>query len=362
MEVAKPKKIAFCITCMNRLHHLQQTLEKNIRDNYLPEDVEFVLLDYNSKDGLDEWIRQNMQTHIDTGILVYYKTLEPEYYFRSHSRNMAFRLANAGILCNLDADNFLGEGFASFTINEFAAHESVFYTSDESSHDTFGRICVKQNDFLLIKGYNESLQGYGYEDVDLFDRLIKNGLERKFFHNPEFYRSVIHSKAERISNEYMIKNMEQMYITYINPYSSGILLLYRDYTFHHCILIDTPHLYRLPRFLIPDNYTEERNEVTLQEDYLKGRWQDKDNEIILHQNRNTEAFPKNESRIYYQNCPYYRILDKELETELIILLNVAMNRYSAQKQLRENQAVNTDGFGKGCVFKNFDWNTKIVLS
>jgi hypothetical protein len=31
----KPKKLAFCITCMNRLQHLQQTLEKNILDNYL---------------------------------------------------------------------------------------------------------------------------------------------------------------------------------------------------------------------------------------------------------------------------------------------------------------------------------------
>ena len=354
----KTKKIAFCITCMNRLHHLQQTLEKNIRDNYLPNEVEFVLLDYNSQDGLDEWIRQNMQQYIDIGILIYYKTLEPVYYFRSHSRNMAFRLANAEILCNLDADNFLGNGFASFMIEEFSKQNSIFYTSDDSSHDIFGRICVKQNDFLSIKGYNESLQGYGYEDVDLFDRLIKNGLKRKYFLNPEFYRSVLHSKAERVSNEYMIKNMERMYISYINPWSSGILLLYKDHTFHHCTLTDTPHLYRLPRFLRPDNYTEERNEVTLQEDYRQGNWQKINNEILLDQ----DVFPNEASEIYCQNRSYYLISDKELETELVILLTVAMNRYSAQKQLRENQAVNTDGFGKGCVFKNFDRNTKIVLS
>jgi hypothetical protein len=28
-------KISFCITCMNRLSHLQETLPKNIHDNYL---------------------------------------------------------------------------------------------------------------------------------------------------------------------------------------------------------------------------------------------------------------------------------------------------------------------------------------
>jgi len=87
----KPKKIAFCTTCMNRMHHLRQTLEKNIQDNHLPDRVEFIVLDYNSQDDLEQWLRQNMKSYINTGILVYYKTFEPEYYLRSHSRNMAFR-------------------------------------------------------------------------------------------------------------------------------------------------------------------------------------------------------------------------------------------------------------------------------
>lgn len=37
------KQISFCITCMNRLAHLQKTLEKNILDNFLVNDVEFVI-------------------------------------------------------------------------------------------------------------------------------------------------------------------------------------------------------------------------------------------------------------------------------------------------------------------------------
>jgi len=347
---------------MNRLHHLQQTLEKNIQDNYLPEEVEFVLLDYNSKDGLEEWVKQNMQQYIDVGILVYYKTYEPEYYLRSHSRNMAFRLAKAEILCNLDADNFLGKGFAAFMIEEFAKQEPVFYTSNDSSHDIFGRVCVRQGDFLSIKGYNETLQGYGYEDVDLFDRLKKIELKRKYFLNPEFYHSILHSKAERVADEYMMKNKERMYITYINPYLSGILLLYKDYTFIHSTLVDTPHLYFLPHFLLPDNYVEERNEVTLSEDWQKGNWQETNREIVLTENDNTSVFSKEDSEIYYQHCKYYLISDKELEAELVILLSVAMNRYSAQKQLRENQAVNPEGFGKGCVYKNFDNESKIILT
>ena len=62
------KQISFCITCMNRLKHLQETLEKNILDNFLVDEVEFVVLDYNSQDGLEEWIAQSMMKYIEMGI------------------------------------------------------------------------------------------------------------------------------------------------------------------------------------------------------------------------------------------------------------------------------------------------------
>ena len=52
------KQISFCITCMNRLKHLKN-FEKNILDNFLVDEVEFVVLDYNSQDGLEEWIAQS---------------------------------------------------------------------------------------------------------------------------------------------------------------------------------------------------------------------------------------------------------------------------------------------------------------
>lgn len=120
------KQISFCITCMNRLKHLQETLEKNILDNFLVDEVEFVVLDYNSQDGLEEWIAQSMMKYIEMGILVYYRTTEPAYYRRSHSRNMVFRLAEGEVVCNLDADNYLGRGFAEFMLKNLTI-KSVYF-------------------------------------------------------------------------------------------------------------------------------------------------------------------------------------------------------------------------------------------
>jgi len=181
------KKISFCITCMNRRHHLEKTLKKNIQDNYLPGNVEFVLLDYNSSDHLEEWVNEEMGNYITSGLLVYYKTKTPVYYHRSHSRNMVFRLAKGDILCNLDADNFLGEGFALNMIDEFSRNSNIFYTSDLSLNDIFGRVVMLSEDFFSIRGYNELLEGYGFEDVDLYVRLLNRELKHMIFTHSFYY-------------------------------------------------------------------------------------------------------------------------------------------------------------------------------
>jgi hypothetical protein len=341
--------------------HLQQTLEKNILDNYLLEEVEFVLLDYNSKDGLGEWIQQNMQQYIESGILVYYKTFEPEYYLRSHSRNMAFRLANAEILCNLDADNFLGKGFALFIIDEFTKHELIFYTSDCSFQDIFGRVCVLQKDFYIARGYNEALTGYGYEDVDFFTRLYKVGLTQKYFYNPEFYKVIHHSKNERISEEYMIKNTKLMYISYRSPYQTTVLLLYNNHIMEQYTLIDNPHLNSLILSVNDNAFTNERGRITIQENFQKGKWQQEENRIIVQTDNNSVIFEYESSEFNCQGNIYYVVNDSELETELIILLTSAINFHKAKKQTDKNRLVNPDGFGMGTAFKNFNIDKEITL-
>ena len=355
------KKLAFCITCMNRLYHLQETLEKNILDNYLPEDVEFILLDYNSTDGLEEWVRQNMQSYIDTGILVYYKTIEPEHYHRSHSRNMSFRLSNAEILCNLDADNFLGEGFASFIINEFENNDNIFYTSNISFGDIVGRVAVRKEDFLKIKGYNEALQGYGCEDTDLIARLTQSGLTQKRFDNPAFYHCIQHSNEERVKEEFMAKNTERVYISYINPYCSCVLLLFKDFTCRHYTIVDSPHLFYLLPDSFPKDYIASTEGISLKEDCQQGAWETNDNQILITENGDTVTFQSDSQKIQYQNRDYYPVEDEELRTDLFFVLTLAANRFMGTHQMQSCEAVNPSGFGIGTVFKNFDNQTKILL-
>jgi len=359
----KTKKLSFCITCMNRLNHLQQTLEKNIRDNYLKDEVEFVLLDYNSQDGLSEWINSQMKKYVDEGILVYYHTTEPSFYFRPHCRNMAFRLANTPLICNLDADNFLGKGFAQFMLQEFSKQDNIFYTNNYSCHDTFGRSCFKKEDFLSVRGYNEALKGYGYADIDFFNRLRKAGLSQLFFHNPEFYHYIKHSKAARTVDELLTKNTDRMYISYINPSTSGILLLNKDYTTERYAMVDNIHLNPLVEYSnVIEQFTDERNRIVLREDRITGIWSEDNDTISILENNVGHVLPREANPIDFMGLTYYKVEDDELKTEIIILLSSAFNYHEACKQMNCQSEVNPDGFGKGIVYKNFDLSKEIILT
>jgi len=84
-------RISFCTVCMNLLHHLKETLPQNLIDSENYEHLEFVLRDYNSDDGLVDYIKKNFSTYLLTGRLLYFRTLSPQNLNRSHSRNLAFQ-------------------------------------------------------------------------------------------------------------------------------------------------------------------------------------------------------------------------------------------------------------------------------
>ncbi len=358
------KKISFCITCMNRCHHLKETLKKNIKDNYSLTDVEFILLDYNSSDNLEEWIKKEMYDYIRSGILVYYRTTTPIYYHRSHSRNMAFRLSEGNILCNLDADNFLGKGFALKMINEFSQSTNIFYTSNLSSNDIFGRVLMLSKDFFAIRGYNESLEGYGFEDVDLYMRLLNKGLKQMIFTNQLYYNYIKHSKMDRIANEKFVNNMHSLYISYIDPYTSDILFLYNDYKFEYGTFIDTKaqNLYNeIKCNSIINNFTLDNREILLKGKLISDKWEETEDKIQFNIDRKLFSFTKNSQSFQADGKIYYIVSDYEFSIDLLLLLSTMRNIYESNEIIKKNKTVNSTGFGRGIVYKNFDYRNKIIL-
>jgi len=335
MSIA-PLKISFCTTCMNRIEHLQRTLPQNFKDNADYPNIEFVILDYNSTDGLEQWMKKNFTKWQEK--VVYYKTLQPQNYARSHSRNMAFRLATGDILCNLDADNFAGKNFAGFINQIFSSNCEVYLAAQKDNlQDIGGKICFKKSDFENIRGYDEEIINFGFEDNDFKNRLTKSGLIPKYFNHDKFTKVIMHNDVYRIKNERIYKNLSRLFVKKISPWQTQILFIFNDSTFESAEIID--NLYR-PAATV------------------SGRIQPLDTTYrftILENSHKKGVFDGE-----YPN--FERIQDEEQILTIIYFYSQVVNKEIWIKNMKNKTiTVNPDGFGKGIVYRNFDYANPIQL-
>jgi len=186
-------KISLCTTCKGRLWQLSRTFLGNVRralEEY--DNVEFVLMDYGSQDGLEDWARTKLRKYVDEGIVKYCKLVDDLPWHASKSRNLAHRMASGVILCNVDADNFLGEGFVKKLSFEVGPKKAVRLAGDAS---VGGRIAVHKDDFFAVGGYLESLAPMGHLDNEFERRLGSNGV--RVIHWPSGPLPVENTDAQR---------------------------------------------------------------------------------------------------------------------------------------------------------------------
>lgn len=362
----KKYKISFCTVCMNRLHHLKQTLPKNINDNLGYGNIEFVLLNYNSKDDLDEWVKSEMQEYIDSGILTYYKTTEPESFHMSHSKNVVARCATGDIICNIDADNFTGEGFADYTNKMFYENDNIFLTTDtyHSIRDCYGRICIKKKDFYKSCGYDENMESYGFEDNDLKNRLQLLSLTKVYITDRSFLSAISHQDTERLKNDKIFLEFEGVFIRYIDYASSIVVFLFKN---SRCFIGEVI-INRLFNSESIENLFIENREFDDEFSILGDKWENNtwvnidgnysfnNNSIILSSIKNELIEEKNstDSFLIINNVEFIEIKDHED----ILTLTMFYSQITNRNRMKENERtkkiiVNEKPYGRATLIKNF---------
>lgn len=363
--------ISFCTVCMNRLHHLQQTLPVNILDNEDYDALEFIVLDYNSTDGLEAYAKANWQPYIDSGRLVIYSTKEPLFFHRSHSRNLAFKLAAGELICNIDADNFAGKRFAAYINDAFQQKSRICLNTiglreDESIMDVLGRVCFTKEAFLNIGGYDEAIDSYGFEDYDLINRLELSGIQRVLIRNDCFLHALTHSNKERIKDEYCINHLQVMLLRYIDAATSELILLFNNHEFTRGIVMDAFAVASvnpqraLESFTLPYKYALGPN------NWLNGEWRQNGNSLVL------KAIDSNEHFRYdaVSDCfisidndwQFHALKNTDIIEQIIFFYSEIINRMKMEENMRSKKVmVNQGVFGKGIVFKNFNYNKPIHI-
>ncbi len=190
-------KISFCTTCMGRLHHLMETLPKNIKDNENYHDIEFLVLDYNSPDGLESWMKKEMAGLMKDGLVTYWRERSTKRWRMPHAKNLSHLLATGDIVCNVDADNLTGNSYAARLAECFSEGTPTIVTHIHGG-GFGGRIALRMPDFLKLRGYDEKLSfGWGWEDDDFKRRAVSSGLRLVPLWQPDD-RAIGHDDKERI--------------------------------------------------------------------------------------------------------------------------------------------------------------------
>ncbi len=197
--------LSFCITCKNRLWQIRETLPKNLMDNIQNKDkIEFILVDFASDDGLQQWVLDNFVKEIEEGYLKYFFTKQLPYWHVSIAKNTSHILAKNNILVNLDCDNYTGYNGGLFVIEnmlKYGINNTVIHQFNNNyGSGSYGRIALTKYNFMEIGGYDESFEPMVHEDTDLLKRLFVNGMKYIHLIDNEYNKSIPNKRADSMTN------------------------------------------------------------------------------------------------------------------------------------------------------------------
>jgi predicted glycosyltransferase involved in capsule biosynthesis len=166
-------RISFCTTCFNRASQFKQVFESNVEVLRGEESVEWLILNYNSRDDLDEYILPFVRSKACN--IRYVKEISGRKWHMSLAKNISHKLASGDILMNLDCDNRIGEAVTEIRDAFTASIGALHLWSGRYGDGTCGRIAIRRELFFNVGGYDESFRPMAYQDEDLLERLRDMG-------------------------------------------------------------------------------------------------------------------------------------------------------------------------------------------
>lgn len=128
----------------------------------------------------------------------------------SRAYNLGVRAASFESVVRTDCDYSLGRDFVQ-------AHDlgdgGVFYAGNyqharnENEVHLNGAVVVRRSDFLSVGGYDERIQTYGWDDEDLYTRLVQKGLKKRDV-NYDHVSHVPHEDTERAQRDVKFVQVE----------------------------------------------------------------------------------------------------------------------------------------------------------
>lgn len=171
-------KISFCTTCHDRTFQLRQTIHENLLAIRSDGNCEMVLVNYNSPDNLDWYIRRHFKAEIEAGYLKYVGEKKVTSYHAARAHNISHFVSTGDYVINLDGDNFIDGNIESARkLWSDNPNLVIQWYNGHGTDGTFGRIGMSRAIFNKLGGYDEGLPPLSGQDKDIIERARVAGYE-----------------------------------------------------------------------------------------------------------------------------------------------------------------------------------------
>lgn len=188
--------VSLVTTYKNRRHHIEQTLETWIQKASC--DYEIVIVDYESDDDISPLLSGLLS---DTPIR-HVRCSNRPIFNMSHARNIGANHAVSEWILYIDIDCKLVPGSVEKICEMIGSTDICYFGAVDSQvrKDIIngGLMLVRREDHISVCGFNENMQGWGFEDIDYRQRLESLGLSWRLF-PPDIYECIDHDDIERVA-------------------------------------------------------------------------------------------------------------------------------------------------------------------
>lgn len=195
MATKLPYDVSLCAACTKRQDHLLQALDTWDKIPF----KEIVLVSWEYNDTLVDKIPSRYHGKN----IVIAEVQGKRYHDKTKASNLKVSLATSDVVLSTDCDILLEGDFLEKNIIDgpffFNCHRKV------NGIGTAGTFLFRREWFNQVGGYDERMEGWGFDDNDLMIRLKALNLEMRYL-NPETISHIPHSTEIRTEN-YKEKNL-----------------------------------------------------------------------------------------------------------------------------------------------------------
>lgn len=155
-------------TCKGRLDHLRQSLPLVFQSSVK---VTAMVVDYGCPQRAAAWCRRQHCGRIWT-VEVFDNT---DIFSRPRAKNIGAVRLPVSVLCFVDADCLLTPKWLEFVADAFENRNADMCLVSPMVDDASGTFAVRAQLFHAVRGYDEALLDWGYEDSDLYTRAYNYG-------------------------------------------------------------------------------------------------------------------------------------------------------------------------------------------